>query len=140
METAKERVGWEMVLPLNVRIHEGSRVHRCTDVYKQKVEHGRAIYCNTNASRPLQGGDATRRGKGDNDVVGPEGDRLGESQSKGSGYGIRVGTGERHGRGGDAGRGQQGKRLKWGRMEWSKCRRVGSNGKLVNILHKDRVW
>ena len=87
------------------------------------------------ATRPLLdlcgGGDAARRGKGDNEVVGPEWDRLGERQSEGSGDGIGVGTGDRHGRGGNAGRGQQGKWLEWGGMEWSEFRRVGSNCKLV---------
>ena len=63
-----------MVLPLTGRSHEGSRVHRRMEVYKQKAEHGRAIYCNMTASGPLQEGNAARRGKGDNEVVGPEGD------------------------------------------------------------------
>ena len=36
-EAATERVGWEMVLPLTGGSHEGSRVHRRQDVYKQKA-------------------------------------------------------------------------------------------------------
>ena len=101
--TAAERVGREMVLPLTGGGHEGRRVHRCKDVYKQKAEHGRAIHYNETTSGPLQGDNATRRGVGDNEVVGPEGDRLGVSKSKGSGDIIEVGTRNRHGRGGDAG-------------------------------------
>ena len=73
-----------MVIPLTGGGHEGSRVHRRKDVYKQKAEHDRAIYCNATASGPLQGDDAARRGEGDNEVVGPEGDRLGESKNEGS--------------------------------------------------------
>ena len=41
--------------------------------------------------------------------------------------------------GGDAGRRKQGKRLKWGGMERSECRRMGRTCKLVHILNKDRV-
>ena len=76
-EAAAERVGREMVLPLTVGGHEGSRVHRRKDVYKQKAEHSRAIHCDATASGTLQGDDTDRRGKGGNEVVGPEGDRLG---------------------------------------------------------------
>ena len=63
-EAAAERVGWEMVLPLTGRSHEASRVHRRQDIYKQKAEYGRALYCNATASRPLRGCDAERRGRG----------------------------------------------------------------------------
>ena len=121
-ETAAERVGLEMVLPLTGGSHEGSRVHRRKDVYKQKAEHGRAIHCNVTASGPLRGGNVAKRGEGDNEVVGPEGDRLGEIKSEGSGDGIGVGTGDRHGRGCDAGLREWVKRLEWGGMEWSECR------------------
>ena len=76
-ETAAERVGREMVLPLPGGGHEGSRFYRHKYVYKKKAEHCRAIHCNATASGPLQGDDTDRWGKGDNEVVGPEGDRLG---------------------------------------------------------------
>ena len=59
--------------------------HRRQDVYKQKAEHGHAVYCNGTASGPLRGGDAARRGKGNNEVVVPEGYRLREGKSEGSG-------------------------------------------------------
>ena len=134
-----DRVGWKMVLPLTVGSHEGSRVHRRQDAYKQKAENGRAVHCNATASGTLQGGDAARRGEGNNEMVVPEGNRLGEGKSEGSGDGIGVRIGDRHGRGGDTGRIWQGKRLKWSRMEQSECRRMVSKCKLVNILHKDRV-
>ena len=120
-----------MVLPLNGGGHEGSRVHRRKDVYKQKADYGREIHCNATASGPLRGVDTARQGKGDNEVVGTERDRLGESKSEGSGDEIGIKTGDRHVRGGDAGLIQWGKRLEWGGMEWSECRRVGSNCKLV---------
>ena len=115
-----------MVLPLSGGSHEGSGVHRRQDVYKQKSEHGRAVHYNATASGPLRGGDAARRGEGKNEVVGPEGDRLGEVKIEGSGDVIGVGIGDRHGRGGDAGHRHKGKRLGWGRMERSECRRMGS--------------
>ena len=69
------------------------------DVYKQKAEHGRTIHCNTTASGPLQGDDTDMRSEGGNEVVGPEGDRLGESKSEGRGDIIRIRTGERNRRG-----------------------------------------
>ena len=137
-ESAKERMGWELVLPLTGRSHEGSRVHRRQEVYKQKEEHGRSVHCNTTASGPLRGGDTVRRGEG-NKVVGPEGNRLVEGKSEGSGDGIRVRIGDRHGRGGNTGRRKQGKRLEWGGMERNEFRRMVGKCKLVNILHKDRV-
>ena len=62
-------------------------------------------------------------GEGDNEVVGPEGDRLGESKSEGGGDGIRIG--DRHGRGGGTEHSQWGERLEWGGMERSECRLVG---------------
>ena len=45
------------------------------------MEHGRAIHCNATASGPLQGDDIDRQGEGGNEVVGTEGDRLGERRS-----------------------------------------------------------
>ena len=70
-----------MVLPLPGGGHEGSRFYRRKDVYKQKAEHGCAIHCNATASGPLKGDDTDRRGEGGNEVVGTEGDRLGERKS-----------------------------------------------------------
>ena len=110
-EAAAERVGREMVLHLPGGGHEGSRVHRRKDVYKRKAEHGRAIHCNATAYGPLQGDDTVRRGAGNNEVVGPEGDRLGESKSEVSGEGTGIRTGDIYGRGKDAGLKQWGKRL-----------------------------
>ena len=72
-----------MVLPLPGGGHAGSRFYRRKDVYKQKAEHGCAIHCNANASVPLQGYYTYRRVEGGNEVVGPEGDRLGERKSEG---------------------------------------------------------
>ena len=72
-----ERVGQEMVLPLPGGGHEGSRFYRLNDVYKQNAEYGHTIHCNATASGPLQGDDTDRRGKGGNEVMGPEGGRLG---------------------------------------------------------------
>ena len=60
-----------------------------------------------------------------------EGDILGESKSKGSGDGISIRTGDRHGIGGGTGLRQWGERLEWGGMEWSECGPVGSKFKLV---------
>ena len=117
-----------MVLPLTGGSHEGSGVHRRQDVYKQKAEHGCTVYCNATASGPLRGDDTTRGGEGGNEVVVPEGDRMGESKSKGGvdGVRIRIRIGDRHGRGGGTELRQWGERLKWGGMEWSECRPVGS--------------
>ena len=123
-EEAAERVGWEMFLPLTGGSHEVIRVHRRQDVYKQKAEHGRAVHCNVTASGPLRGGDAARRGEGDNEVMGPEGNRMGEGKREGIGDGIGFQIGDRHGGGGDAGRRKQGKWIKWGGMERSECRRM----------------
>ena len=78
------------------------------------------------ASGPLQGDNTDRRGDGGNEVVGSEGDRLGESKSKEGGEGIRIGIGDRHGRGGGTEIRQWGEQLEWGGMEWSGCRPVGS--------------
>ena len=86
-----------MVLPLTGGSHEGSRVYRRQGVYKQKAEHGRAVYFNTTASGPLRGGDAARRGEGNNEVVGLEVNRLGEGKSEGSRDRIGVRIGDRHG-------------------------------------------
>ena len=83
-ETAAERVGREMVLPLPGGSHEGSRFYRRKDVYKQKAEHGRVIHYNATASGPLQEDDTDRRREGENEVVVPEGDRLGESKGEGA--------------------------------------------------------
>ena len=99
-ETAAERVGRDMVLPLAGGGHEGSRFHRRKDVYKYKAEHGSAIHCNTTASGPLRGDNTERRGDGGNEVVVPEGDILGEGKSEGGGDGIIIRTRDRHGRGG----------------------------------------
>ena len=110
-----------MVLPLTGGSHEGSRVHRRQEVYKQKAEHSRAVHCNATASGPLRGGDAARRVEGKNEVVGTEGNRLGEGKSEGIGDGIGVRIGDRHVKGGDAGRRKKGKRIEWGGMEQSKC-------------------
>ena len=63
-EASTERVGREIVLPLTGGGHEGSRVHIHKDVYKQKAEHGRAIHCNANVSRPLGGGKHSEVGRG----------------------------------------------------------------------------
>ena len=106
--------------------HEGSRSHRHLSVNKQKSEHGRAVYCYATASGPLQGGDAERGGAGNNEVVRPDGYRLGEGKSEGSGNVIGVQVGDRHGGGGGKGHRKQGKRLKWGGMERSECGRMGS--------------
>ena len=84
----------------------------------------------------MRGDNTERWGEGGNDMVGSEGDRLGESKRKGGGDGIRIG--DRHGRGGGTELRQWGERLEWGGMEWSECRPVESK-KLVIILHKDRV-
>ena len=138
-EAAAERVGWEMVLPLTGGSHEGIRVHRPQDIYKQKAEHGRAVHCKATASGPLRGGDAARRDEGNNEMVGPEGNRLGEGKSEGSGDGIGVRIRDRHGRGGNTGRRKQGKRLEWSGMDRSECRRMVRKCKLVNILNNYRV-
>ena len=54
------------------------------------------------ASGPFQGDDTDRQGKGGNEMVGSEGDRLGECKSKGGRdvIRIRIRIGDRHGRGG----------------------------------------
>ena len=65
------------------------------------------------ASGPLRGDDTDRGGEGSNEVVGSEGDRLGESKSKGGRDGIRIRIGDRHGRGGGTERRQWGEQLEW---------------------------
>ena len=56
-------------------------------------------------------------------VVGSVGHRPRESQGEGNGdeIGVRFGFGVRHGGGGGVGNRKQGKRLKWGGMEWGEC-------------------
>ena len=115
----------------------GTIPHWWEDVHNQKAEHGRAIHYNTTAFGPLRGDNTERGGKGHNEVMVSERNRLGEGENAGSGDRTGVRFGGRRGRGGDTGLRQQGKRLEWGGMEWIQCRRVGS--KLVNIIHKDRV-
>ena len=80
------RRGWggKWFYPLPGGVHEGRRVHRRKDVYKQKAEHNRAIHCNSTASGTLRGDNKERRGEGHNEVVGPEGDRLGEKKARGA--------------------------------------------------------
>ena len=73
----------------------------------------------------MLGDDIDRQVEGDNEVVGPEGDRLGESKSEGSGDIISIRPGDRHGRGGGKELRQWDERLEWGGMEWSECRLVG---------------
>ena len=63
--------------------------------------------------------------------MGPEGNRLREGKIEESGDGIGVRNGDRHGIGGGTELRQWGERLKWGGMEWSECRPVGSKCKLV---------
>ena len=121
-----DREGWEVFLPLTGGGHEGIGSHRRPNVNKQKAEHGRAVYFCATASGPLRGGEAERGGAGNNEVVVPDGYRLGEGESEGSGNGIRVRFGDRHGGGGDAGHRKQDKRIKWGVMERSECGRMGS--------------
>ena len=64
-------------------------------------------------------------------MVVPEGDRMGERKSEGGGDGIRIRTGDRHGRGGGTELIQWGEHIEWGGMEWSECRPVGSKYKLL---------
>ena len=68
--------------------------------------------------------EAERGSAGYNKVVGTVGHRLGEAQGEGNGdgIGVRFGFRVRHGGGGGAGKIKQGNRIKWGGMEWSKCR------------------
>ena len=79
------------------------------------------------ATRPLldlcEGSEAERGSAGYAKVVGPVGHRLGEGQGEGhgDGIGVRFGFGVRHGGGGGAGNIYQGKQIKWGGMEQSKC-------------------
>ena len=79
----------------------------------------------------MRGGEAERGGAGNNEVVGPDGYRLGEGESKGSGNGIGVRIGYIHGGGGDAGHRKQGKWLKWVGMEWSECGRMVSTSNKI---------
>ena len=79
-EAVAERLEWEMALSLPGGSHEGSEVHRRQDVHNQKAEHGHAINCNATASGTLRGDDSARGGKGNNEVVGPEGHQLVEGK------------------------------------------------------------
>ena len=115
-----------MVLPLTGGGHEGGGVHQHPNIHKQKAEHDRAVYCYATASGPLRGGDADRGSAGKNGVVGSDGHRLGEVKGEGSGNVIGVRLGDIHRGGGGAGNRNQGKRIKWGGMERSKCGRMGS--------------
>ena len=116
-----ERPGWEVVLPLTGGGHEGGRAHRRPNVHRKKAEHGRAVYCYTTASGPLQEGDAERGSAGNTEVVESDGHRMGEGQGEinGNGFGVRIRN--IHGGGGGTGNRKQGKRIKWGGMERSKC-------------------
>ena len=83
-KTTAERVGWEVVLTLTGGGYEGGGSHRRSKVHNQKAEHGRAVYCYATASGPLQGGDAERESRGNTEMVGSDGNRLGEGQGEGS--------------------------------------------------------
>ena len=125
-KTTAEREGWEVVLSLTVGGHEGGGAHRGPNVHKHKAEHGRAVYCYMTTSGPLQGSDVERGSKGNTEVVGSDGHRLGYGQGEGSVNRISVQIRDRHGGGGGAGHRKKGKRIKWGRMEQSECGRMGS--------------
>ena len=120
-QTTVQREGWGVVLPLTGGGHEGGGAHRRPNVHKQKAEHGRAVYCYATASGPLRGGNTERGSAGNTEVVGSDGHRLreGKGEGNGNGFGVRIGDG--HGGGGGTGNRKQGKRIKWGGMEWSKC-------------------
>ena len=122
-QTTAEREGREVVLPLTGGGHEGGGAHRRPKIHKHKAEHGRAVYCYATASGTLRGGDTERGSAGNTEVVVSDGYRLGEGQGEVSGNGIGVRLGDRHGGGGGARNRKQGKRLKWGGMERSKCGR-----------------
>ena len=77
------------------------------------------------ASGTLPGNNAEKGSTGYTKVVGAVGHRPGEGQGEGNGNGIGVRLRVRHGGGGGAGNRKQGKQLKWGRMEQSKCGRMG---------------
>ena len=110
-----------MVLSLTGGVHEVGGAHRRPNVHKQKAEHSRTAYCYATASGPLKGGDTERGRAGNTEVVGSDGHRLGEGQDERNGNGIGVQIGDGHGGGGGAGHRKQGKRIKLGGMEWSKC-------------------
>ena len=77
----------------------------------------------------MRGGEVEIGVAGNNEVVVTDGYRLGEVKGEGKGNGNGVRVGDRHGGGGGAGHRKQSKRLKWGRMERSEYRRMGSTAK-----------
>ena len=89
-KTTAKSEGWEVVLSLTGGGHEGGRNHRRSNVHKQKVEHGRAVYCYATASGPLRGVDIERGSAGNTEVVGSYGHILGECQGEGSGNVISI--------------------------------------------------
>ena len=88
------------------------------DSYLLNLEHSRAIHCNATASGPLRGDGTDRWDEGGNEVLGSEGDILGESKGKGSGDGIRIRIRivDRHVKGVGTELRQWGERLEWGGM------------------------
>ena len=131
-EAAAERVRWEMVLPLTGGSHEGSRFHIRQDVYKQNIEHGRAVHCNATTSGPLRGGDSARRGEGNNEVVGIEGTRLERTRN-------RSPNRRQTKKGRQRGKQKAGKADRVSRNGAERVQKNGKKCKLVNVLHKDRV-
>ena len=72
-QTAAEREGWEVALPLTIGGHEGGGTHRHSNINPDKVEHGRAVYCYATASGHMCGNETERGGKGYVKVVGTVG-------------------------------------------------------------------
>ena len=54
-QTAAERDGWEVALPLTRGGHEGGGTHRHPHINSEKAEHGRAVYFYATASGPMRG-------------------------------------------------------------------------------------
>ena len=63
-QTAAEREGWEVALPLTRGGHEGGGTHIHLNINSEKAEHGRTVYCYATASGPMRGSKTERGSEG----------------------------------------------------------------------------
>ena len=78
-QTASEREGWEVALPLIRGGHKGGGTHIHPYINSEKAEHGRAVHFYATASGTMRGCESKRGSEGDSKVVGTGGNRLGTS-------------------------------------------------------------
>ena len=73
-ETAAEREGRGMAIPLARGGHGGGGTNGHYDINPEKAEHRRAVHCYATASGPMRGCESERGSEGASKVVGTGGD------------------------------------------------------------------